>query len=308
MLFLLTQCKKEEMTKITELDNTSCDLMDGEYLPYNTREEFNTARKILLKNLAEGKSAAAIAAIKGRKPVRDRDKDGVPDVMDNCPTVPNPDQKDSNGNGVGDACDAIPPPPPPPPSNIVIYIDTDGQTVSNPYWNGGNTFTVAGAEMTSAEIQAVYSNVANHFANYNVVITLDENVYLAGNSCARLRVIVTKDYEWFGNYGGVAYLNSLFYCTEIPAFVFSSRLGFNTKNVSMAISHEAGHGIGLYHQAKYDENCNLVSEYNSGNGTEGPIMGAAFSVPNRWWVGPTPYGCTNIQDDFTILKNKLGAR
>jgi subtilisin family serine protease len=34
----------------------------------------------------------------------DRDGDGVPNHRDNCPYVYNPDQKDSNGDGVGDAC------------------------------------------------------------------------------------------------------------------------------------------------------------------------------------------------------------
>ncbi len=34
----------------------------------------------------------------------DTDGDGVPDELDNCPTVPNPDQKDSDFDGVGDAC------------------------------------------------------------------------------------------------------------------------------------------------------------------------------------------------------------
>jgi hypothetical protein len=34
----------------------------------------------------------------------DRDKDGIEDARDNCPTVPNPDQKDSNRDGKGDAC------------------------------------------------------------------------------------------------------------------------------------------------------------------------------------------------------------
>ncbi|HZS29180.1 MAG TPA: nidogen-like domain-containing protein, partial [Candidatus Angelobacter sp.] len=34
----------------------------------------------------------------------DTDGDGVPDELDNCPTVPNPDQKDSDFDGIGDAC------------------------------------------------------------------------------------------------------------------------------------------------------------------------------------------------------------
>jgi hypothetical protein len=41
-------------------------------------------------------------------PPVDTDGDGVPDETDNCPTVSNPDQADSNGNGIGDACDAPP--------------------------------------------------------------------------------------------------------------------------------------------------------------------------------------------------------
>ncbi len=38
--------------------------------------------------------------------VQDTDGDGVPDAIDNCPTVPNPDQKDSNLDGIGDACES----------------------------------------------------------------------------------------------------------------------------------------------------------------------------------------------------------
>ena len=35
----------------------------------------------------------------------DTDNDGVPDISDNCPTVPNANQLDANGNGIGDACE-----------------------------------------------------------------------------------------------------------------------------------------------------------------------------------------------------------
>jgi len=37
--------------------------------------------------------------------ISDVDRDGFPDISDNCVTIANPDQKDVNGNGRGDACD-----------------------------------------------------------------------------------------------------------------------------------------------------------------------------------------------------------
>jgi Tol biopolymer transport system component len=40
-------------------------------------------------------------------PLEDLDVDGVPDGLDNCPTVFNDTQGDRDGDGVGDACDAV---------------------------------------------------------------------------------------------------------------------------------------------------------------------------------------------------------
>ena len=41
----------------------------------------------------------------GTPVITDIDNDGIPDNADNCPTVFNPTQLDSNSNGIGDACD-----------------------------------------------------------------------------------------------------------------------------------------------------------------------------------------------------------
>jgi len=74
--------------------------------------------------------------IKAPPPPPDKDNDGIPDFRDNCPTVYNPDQKDSTGSGKGDACNpdypawlAAHPPQPPvpvPPQFTMKYIGTFG--------------------------------------------------------------------------------------------------------------------------------------------------------------------------------------
>jgi hypothetical protein len=55
--------------------------------------------------------------------VGDEDHDGVPDNVDNCPTVYNPDQANEDGDRFGDVCD---PCPPYPDADPVVDTDHDG--------------------------------------------------------------------------------------------------------------------------------------------------------------------------------------
>jgi hypothetical protein len=48
----------------------------------------------------------------------DGDDDGIPDAADNCPLVANPDQADADGDGIGQACDNCP--------SVANPLQTDG--------------------------------------------------------------------------------------------------------------------------------------------------------------------------------------
>lgn len=55
----------------------------------------------------------------------DTDGDGVADAVDNCPSVPNPDQGNEDGDMYGDACD------PCPPVADDVFVDSDGDGIDD---------------------------------------------------------------------------------------------------------------------------------------------------------------------------------
>jgi polyhydroxybutyrate depolymerase len=69
--------------------------LEGTHVLYNTQTALNIANYAWDVELSHFKL-----------PLPDQDGDGIPDVVDNCPAVANADQADTDGNCVGDVCEA----------------------------------------------------------------------------------------------------------------------------------------------------------------------------------------------------------
>lgn len=198
-----------------------------------------------------------------------------------------------------------------PSATAVIFLDFDGHTVNGTSWNYAGPIFCGASGMNSTQITQVFNRVAEDYRPFNVNVTTDSTKYLAAPANRRMRVILTVSYEWYGSAGGVAFVNSFTWGDDTPCFVFTSLLNYNAKNISEAASHEAGHTLGLYHQARYDANCVKQSDYHSGSGTGeigwAPIMGVGYYQNLTLWnSGPNPYGCNNIQNDLTVITTNNG--
>ncbi len=198
-----------------------------------------------------------------------------------------------------------------PSAAAVIYLDFDGQTISGSIWNSGNRLVCAPAPMSDLQITEVFNRVAEDYRPFEINITTDSTVFLAAPLTLRMRVIVTPTSAWYPGVGGVSFLGSFSWGDDIPCFVFCDRLGYSAKRVAECCSHESGHTVGLAHQSKYDVSCNLTSTYNDGIGSGevgwAPVMGNSYyKNMSGWNNGPTPYGCTAVQDNLSIIATQNG--
>jgi hypothetical protein len=198
-----------------------------------------------------------------------------------------------------------------PSASAVIFLDFDGHTVDGTSWNSNGPIYCGASGLNNAQVTEVFDRVAEDYRPFNVNITTDSTKYLAAPVNQRTRIIITVSSSWYGSAGGVSFVGSFTWGDDTPAFVFSALLNYNVKNISEAAAHEAGHTLGLYHQASYDANCVKTTDYNSGTGSGqigwAPIMGVGYYENLTLWNnGPNSFGCTNYQSDLDIITTTNG--
>lgn len=178
-----------------------------------------------------------------------------------------------------------------PGAQAVVYIDFDGEEVSGTRWVNGGTINAEPSGLDEQNIRQFWEVVAEDMRPFNINVTTDRAVFDAAPQNKKMMCIVTPTNDAAPGAGGVAYLNSFYDGSIDPCWCFN--LGDPD-----TVSHEIGHTFGLRHDG-------LDSlEYHPGNGTWGPIMGAAFGSPVQTWSIGDYEGNTNTEDDLAIIDSR----
>lgn len=201
-----------------------------------------------------------------------------------------------------------------PGSKMVIYLDFDGHTTTGTVWNNSYGATIASAPFsidgdpafsaTELErIQYIWQRVAEDFLPYGVdVTTQDPGVeglrkYGTGDDAWGQRVVISPTNWYSTGAGGVAYIGAFSWNSDTPCFVFTAQLGGgNEKYTAEAITHEAGHTVGLYHDGVTGGDA-----YYRGHNGWAAIMGVGYYQNLvQWSKGEYP-GANNTEDDLAKM-------
>jgi hypothetical protein len=193
-----------------------------------------------------------------------------------------------------------------PGATAVLYLDFDGQTVTNTIWdrlyNNGNPIVAAPSTMPEAQMIEVWKLMSEDFRPFNLNVTTDEGVFNNAPITSRQRIIFTPTDYFLPGWGGYAYIGSFrgggTTDGETPCWVWNTSL----KGAGEAGSHEAGHTLGLGH----DGRTTPPETYFNGQNNWGPIMGTTYTVMQaQWSKGEYPFA-SNQEDDLRIMTTGYG--
>jgi hypothetical protein len=194
-----------------------------------------------------------------------------------------------------------------PGANAVLFLDFDGETVSDPNWANGQVIEAPKARMNARQISKVFDRVAGDFIAFDVDVTTNPSRYANAALGSRMRCIITRNDKAAPRSGGVAYVGSFAdagtgdFTNNIPCWVFIDR---NADLCAEAISHELGHTLGLDHDGRDFQNGRHQEYYGGqGRGRTGwtPIMGVSYYRRLSQWSKGEYRNASNTEDDIGII-------
>ncbi|RME50391.1 MAG: hypothetical protein D6795_10185, partial [Deltaproteobacteria bacterium] len=157
-------------------------------------------RTVKLKNPASPETTGTFTVV-GCTNSGDVDGDGVCNTADNCPTVANADQRDSDFDGVGDACVSLPQILIVRPAKIGVGATNAILQIGVANYVPGSTVTISGDGITIDSVTYPYEFPARFFQNdpevtfpdYNVPVTIVEvQLDVAANATEGLRNVTVS--------------------------------------------------------------------------------------------------------------------
>lgn len=209
-----------------------------------------------------------------------------------------------------------------PGAQRTIYLNFKGATLTGTAWNStASTITALPFDLDGIpysfsttelqRIQYIWQRVAEDYAPFDVNVTTEA---VPADQITRISstdtvfgttVLVTSSVGVYScSCGGVAYVGIFDETNEYykPALVFYDKLGpGNEKYVAEAISHEAGHNMGLSH----DGTSALGYYSGQGSGATGwaPIMGVGYYQSLVQWSKGEYLDANNTQDDYAVAQS-----
>lgn len=213
-----------------------------------------------------------------------------------------------------------------PGAKLTLYLDFNGATIIGTAWNTNGTNInaapygidgVPGSFSTTEQqrIQYIWQRVAEDYSPFDVDVTTEQptpdQLSRSGSSdqVFGTTVVITNNTGVYScTCGGIAYVGVFNDTSDYykPALVFYNMLGSgDEKAVAEAISHEAGHNMGLSHDGATGTN---ATAYYAGQGSDAvtgwaPIMGVGYYKPLVQFSKGEYANANNKEDDFAVAQS-----